>query len=120
MSENATLGHAIFTDLEKNEYLNEIYNSVLYNYAIKLFELDGNEAEAFNLDDALRFADILSKSYGVPNSEMHHLWAQEIIALLNELYPDDETVRYYARCFQLSAIFVALHYEQKATAATTF
>lgn len=95
MSENATLGHAIFTDLEKNEYLNEIYNSVLYNYAIKLFELDGNEAEAFNLDDALRFADILSKSYGVPNSEMHHLWAQEIIALLNELYPDDETVRYY-------------------------
>lgn len=29
MSDNTTLGHAIFTDLEKNEYLNEIYNSIL-------------------------------------------------------------------------------------------
>lgn len=86
MSDNTTLGHAIFTDLEKNEYLNEIYNSILYNYAIKLLGLADNQAEAINLDDALRFADILSKSYGVPNSEMHHLWAQEIVALLNELY----------------------------------
>ena len=95
MSDNTTLGHAIFTDLEKNEYLNEIYNSILYNYAIRLLGLADNQAEAINLDDALRFTDILSKSYGVPNSEMHHLWAQEIVALLNELYPDDETVRYY-------------------------
>ena len=105
MSDNTTLGHAIFTDLEKNEYLNEIYNSILYNYAIKLLGLADNQAEAINLDDALRFADILSKSYGVPNSEMHHLWAQEIVALLNELY---QTTRpsdiMSARCFQLLAI----------------
>ena len=43
MSDNTTLGHAIFTDLEKNEYLNEIYNSILYNYAIKLLGLADNQ-----------------------------------------------------------------------------
>ena len=95
MNENTTLGYSIFSDLDKNEYLNEIYRAILYDYAIVLFGLTENQPEEFDLDDALRFADLLSKSNGVPNSEMHHLWAQEIVALLNELYPGNDTIRYY-------------------------
>lgn len=95
MSDTTTLGYSIFSDLDKNEYLNEIYRAILYDYAIALFGLTENQPEEFDLDDALRFADLLSKSNGVPNSEMHHLWAQEIVALLNELRPGNDTVRYY-------------------------
>jgi len=95
MSEAATLGHVIFSDLEKNDYLNDIYSAILFNYAIKLFNLNENKSEQFDLNDALRFADLLSKSYGVKKSEMHHLWAQEIVALINELYPENKMVRYY-------------------------
>lgn len=49
-----------------------------------------------NISDALRFADILSKSAGVPNSERHKAWAQEIVALLRTLYPSEPTVAHYA------------------------
>ena len=29
---NTSLGRAIFTGIEKNEYLNEIYDALLHNY----------------------------------------------------------------------------------------
>ena len=48
------------------------------------------------LNDALRFADLLSKSAGVANSEKHQAWAQEIVALLTTLFPDNPKVTYYA------------------------
>ncbi|HHX79459.1 MAG TPA: hypothetical protein GX692_00115, partial [Acholeplasmataceae bacterium] len=47
-------------------------------------------------EHALRFADILSKSYGQPNSEKHRAWAQEIVALLNATYPEDAMIKTYA------------------------
>ena len=36
----ATLAESIYRDIDKNEYLNEIYESLLYNYSIELFSLD--------------------------------------------------------------------------------
>ena len=37
MPETATsLGHAIFSGIEKDEYLNEIYDALLHNYFLKL------------------------------------------------------------------------------------
>ena len=93
MNQN-TLGYAVFYELEKNEYLVELYSSILYNYAIKLFGIDAT-AKEYSLEDALRFADLLSKSTGVKNSEQHHLLAQEIVALLYELHPGNEDVLYY-------------------------
>lgn len=36
MSKNKTLGEAIFVDIESNDYLNELHENILYNYAIKL------------------------------------------------------------------------------------
>jgi hypothetical protein len=41
-----------------------------------------------NITDALRFADLLSKSL----SDNHKIRAQEIAAFLKALYPDDKTI----------------------------
>ncbi|NLD49019.1 MAG: DEAD/DEAH box helicase, partial [Clostridiaceae bacterium] len=97
------LGDAIFADIEENEYLNELCETILYNYSLKLFELDKtNQLKAFNLLDALRFADLLSKSTNPKRSSIHKMWAQEIVILLNELYGDDPLVKLYA-----SAVFTS-------------
>ena len=95
--EKKRLGDAIFVDIDSNEYLNEIHEKILFNYAIRLFQLETkNTAKEFDLLDALRFADLLSKSNHPEASVKHKMWAQEIIVLLNELYPDNSLVKLYA------------------------
>ena len=41
MNENLmiSLSDAIFGDIEDNEYLNELYKNMLYNYALKILRL---------------------------------------------------------------------------------
>ena len=92
----STLGEEIFRDIDKNPYLNEIYNTLLVCYSNHL--LNGGNINPTNipLDDALRFADLLSKSADVTNSEKHRAWAQEMVALLTTLFPDNQKVAYYA------------------------
>ena len=94
-SSNATLAEIIYSNIDDNEYLNKLYSTILYNYSMKLFKED-YRSKPINLDDALRFADILSKSTGFPNSESHHVWAQEIIALLNAINPTNAKIKAYA------------------------
>lgn len=48
------------------------------------------------IDYALRFADLLSKSTHLEKADAHKIWAHEIITMLLTLYPDDEVVKYYA------------------------
>lgn len=91
---NATLAEALYRDIEKNDYLQEIYGDLLYNYSIKLFHTDRRPRE-IPLNDALRFADLLSKSSYLPTADRDHLWGQEIAILLRLLYPNDEAVKYY-------------------------
>lgn len=95
MSDKKTLGEAIFVDIESNAYLNELHENILFNYALRLFQIQGGQRE-YNLKDALRFADLLSKSTHPTNSDSHKMWAQELIVLLNELHPDDALVKLYA------------------------
>lgn len=92
----STLGEEIFRGIDKNPYLNEIYNTLLVCYSNHL--LNGGNINPSNipLDDALRFADLLSKSADVANSEKHRAWAQEMVALLVTLFPDNQKVAYYA------------------------
>ncbi len=91
------LGDAIFSDIENNEYLNELYNNILFNYALKTLCLDGRKKmRGINVAATLRFADLLSKSTHPERRDAHRIWAQEIITLLLALYPDDEKVSYYA------------------------
>ena len=90
-----TLGMIIFKNIESNEYLQEIYEGIIYNYSLKLFKMNRKIPRTFEIDDALRFADLLSKSMDNDNADKHKVWAQEIIALLFRLYPEDERVKFY-------------------------
>ena len=91
---NATLAEALYRDIDKDEYLQEIYGDLLYNYSIKLFGSQRRPRE-IHIKDALRFSDLLSKSAYTPTADRDRLWGQEIAILLRLLYPKDETVRYY-------------------------
>lgn len=97
MSDKKTLGEAIFVDIESNAYLNELHEKILYNYALKLFQLESKkQPKQFELKDALRFADLLSKSTHPTRSDVHKMWAQEIIILLNEIEEENPLVKLYA------------------------
>lgn len=90
-----TLGEEIFSEIEANEYLNELYENILFNYSQRLFRLPNICDAEVNVDHALRFADLLSKSVGTRNSDKHKIWAQEIVALLHYIYPEDARITYY-------------------------
>ena len=98
--EKRTLGAAIFADIDSNEYLNKLYEKILYNYALHLLQLDQKkEPKEFSdkeMRDALRFADLLCKSNDPEKANNHKIWAQEIVILLNELYPDHTLIKLYA------------------------
>jgi len=89
-----TLSEALYRDIEKNDYLNEIYDALRKNYSIKLFGYE-RPLEEINIRDAVRFADLLAKSTHRENAEKHHLWGQEIAILLNLIYPGNQVVKYY-------------------------
>lgn len=89
------LGDAIFTDITDNRYLNQIYEDILFNYANKTLRT-GVAYRDINIHDALRFADLLSKSNSPDKAEQHKMWSQELIVLLNALYPDNEEIRIVA------------------------
>ena len=80
----ATLGEYIYANIEDNKYLHELYETILFNYSMDLLN-DVQRKKTIKKEHALQFADILSKSYGNPNSEKHRAWAQEIVALLNAI-----------------------------------
>ena len=89
-----SLGTVIYQDIDTNEYLEELFENILQNYSLLLFHIKNREPQRFNISHALRFADLLSKSVGSQKSEIHKAWAQEIVALLYKLYPDDLNVKY--------------------------
>lgn len=88
-------GDVLYRDIEKNTYLNELYDNILYNYSLMLFGNSKVAKRQIQISHALRFADLLSKSVHSKRSEKHKIWAQEIVALLNALYPENETIKFY-------------------------
>lgn len=89
-----TLAEALYRDIDKDDYLLEIYNNLLHNYAAQLFHED-DELREIPKRDALRYSDLLSKSTYPLTADRDRLWGQEIAILLRMLYPQDEAVRYY-------------------------
>lgn len=95
---NNTLGQAIYDDLEDNTYLKEIYENILYNYGARVFNDQGNDnviEMPVDIDDALRFADLLSNSTHPTKGDTHKIMAQEMVALLQEMHPEDARIAYY-------------------------
>lgn len=89
-----TPGNILFGTIEQDPYLQELYNNILYNYSVKLFNIK-KEPKDINVEDALRFADLLSKSNHLKKGEQHKIFAQEIVALLKYLYPNRPAVKHY-------------------------
>lgn len=90
---NRSLGESIYEEISLNSYLHELYSDILRNYTYKLFSFRATPPE-INISDTLRFADILSKSNHHKLGDSHKLWAQEMVALLHDLYPEDKEIRY--------------------------
>jgi hypothetical protein len=104
LSENKiNLGTAIFQDLHYNPYLNELYDNILYNYSTRMFGVRGNDPRHVDIEDAMRFADILSKSTDPQNADKHKIMAQEIMALLHKIEPEHPGVNFYLGSVLLSA-----------------
>jgi hypothetical protein len=85
--QNNKLGYSIFLGLEQNEYLREIYDALLHNYFLRIFHIETIAPKEMYTEDALTFADLLSKSVQVPLYEMHRSLAQEIVTLFESAYP---------------------------------
>ena len=96
MENNKTFGELFFETIDDNQYLNSMYGDILYNYALKVFGYTRRLKRNLSISDALRFADILSKSNHSTKAEKHKVWAQEIITMLNYVYPDNQEISYVA------------------------
>lgn len=94
-------GELIFSEIDNDQYLKDLYDGLLCNYA--LYTLGSPERQEVNYIDALRFADLLSKSTHATDKERHRLWAQEIAILCSTLYPNDPKVQVY-----VSSIFTTI------------
>ena len=93
-TEKKRLGDVLFQDIDDNDYLNELYKNILYNYAITILQITNiKQLRGINVDDALRFADLLSKSTHAEKADYHKIGAHAIMTRLLTLYPDDEVVR---------------------------
>ena len=88
-------GERLFSKIDDTEYLQKLYHNILINYSKRLFHLDEMEEKLIDIGDALTFADILSKSCGTNLSDIHKTRAQEIVALLYDMYPQDVRIKYY-------------------------
>lgn len=84
-----TLGEEIFNEINDNEYLNEIYEKLLTAYTKKIFHLHYDSLSEKEIGDALRFADLLSKSNHPTKAKKQKVMAQQIISLVGELVQKD-------------------------------
>ena len=92
---DVTFGEHLFSKIDDNAYLQKLYHNILINYSKKLFNLDEMEKVPVDIGHALTFADVLSKSCGTNLSDIHKTRAQEMVALLYDMYPQNEQIKYY-------------------------
>lgn len=88
------LGYWLYLDIDNNDYLNKLYCKLVFQYTNSLLKQEYylEDKEICHLQ---RFADILSKSNDVKKSSFHKNIAQNIVCILNKLYPDNELNNIY-------------------------
>lgn len=96
MAAKRTFGEVYFSELNQNSYLRQIYEDILYNYALKVFHFTNRKKREIPMEQALTFADLLSKSNHPTLADEQKMWAQEIITMLLYVYPEDERVSFMA------------------------
>lgn len=72
-----TVGELVFSDIDSNEFLKQLYANLLYNYGLHRLGLADRHPYDVDLEAALRFADLLSKSIHPTNRDRHRVWAQK-------------------------------------------
>lgn len=105
MADNlVNVGELIFNDIDSNGFLQQLYANLLYNYGVhRLLPEDDRRSLEVDVEAALRFADLLSKSTHPEKRDAHRVWAQEIALLCQILYPNDLHTQAY-----VPAIFTTL------------
>lgn len=88
------LGYWLYLDIENNAYLNKLYCKLVFQYTNSLLKREYflKDKEICHLQ---RFADILSKSNNATKASFHKNIAQNIVCILNKLYPDNELNKMY-------------------------
>ena len=94
-NERKTVGDFLYESIEKNEYLNKLYNELIRTYTRRLFNREITKPDEKQLNDLLYFSDLLSKSTHKERSGLHKIWAQQIVAILGKLYPKNERIEFY-------------------------
>ena len=88
------LGYWLYLDIENNAYLNKLYCKLVFQYTNSLLK-----TQYFLKDEEIchlqRFVDILSKSNSTTKASFHKNIAQNIVCILNKLYPDNELNKMY-------------------------
>ncbi|PMD06466.1 helicase [Brevibacterium paucivorans] len=98
------VGDLVFNDIDSNGFLHELYASLLHNYGVRRLLLgEGRQTFEVDVEAALRFADLLSKSTHPDKRDVHRVWAQEIALLCHILYPDSPYTQVY-----VPAVFTTL------------
>ena len=57
--------------------------------------MDEIEEKPVDIGHAMTFADVLSKSCGTNLYDIHKTCAQEMVALLYDMHPQDQQIKYY-------------------------
>ena len=102
-NKQVTVGDLVFADIDSNEFLKQLYANLLYNYGLHRLGLVDRQPYDVDVEAALRFADLLSKSTHPTNRDRHRVWAQEIALLCHILYPNDPRTKAY-----VPAVFTTL------------
>lgn len=102
-SEQVNVGDLIFSDLDENGFLQQLYANLLHNYGLHRFQLKNRDPYDVDIQAALRFADLLSKSTHPTKRDRHRIWGQEIALLCHILYPQSPYTKTY-----VPAVFTTL------------
>lgn len=93
------LGDHLYETIDTNAYLTSLYDDLLVNYGIWRLNVGSDQERQItdqDLNAAMRFADILSKSTHPDKGDEHKNLAQELATLATVLYPDNPLVQRYA------------------------
>lgn len=95
--EKKKLGDAIFVDIDSNEYLNEIHEKILFNYALRLFQLEtkgkaklqaicGDLPSVDSIDDSKAKLKVVADSTGYDFGNLISILTTSFIKTKNEDY----------------------------------
>lgn len=96
---NVRLGDHLYETIDTNAYLTSLHDDLLVNYGLWRLDIEHGRKRTItdkDLNAAMRFADILSKSTHPTRRDEHKNLAQELVTLATTLYPDKPLVQRYA------------------------